>query len=515
MNPPTPHVLLRLFAASLSCWCLHLVAAGQTLLFVDDHDILYRPATRRVLHQPQRYAGNPLLTGPTISNQVAYCSVYRDPATGHYQMWYQMTGAGCVVCYAESADGLAWTKPALDVLTFKGIADRNVVMKSYDHYDAAVVVDPPGGDPARRYKMAYWSIPELEGAPADPKEPRGRNGGMYVAFSPDGIHWTQQPGPVLRGNYGRIADPALVGDPAPPGLLNSVSDVIDATYDPVRKKYVVFAKGWIDGPDGRTYWKRSVVRTESDDFLKWSPAQFVMAPDEHDGVRPGAYPGTRQGVQIHSAPAFVHYGVWFGLAQLADFETHGQQPIELAISRDGFAWSRPFRDTMFLPVGAVDQFDTARIWSNATPVVLDDEIRFYYGGAENPWTFGKGEKLWGSKKRMPKTGIGLATLPLDRFAGVRPLEKIGQLTLRARPLAGVKGMTVNADASQGAVRVELLNEQGYRIPGFTKADASPLASDALRQRVTWKDADFTKLPAGDVMIRIHLENAEVFAVTLE
>jgi len=495
---------------------LRTLASAETLLFVDDHDILYRPATQRTLHQPVRHKGNPLLVGPSIKHQVAYCSVYRDAEANRYQMWYQMTGAGCVVCYAESKDGIVWTKPELDILTFKGIPDRNVVLTSSDHYDAAVVVDAPGGpDPARRYKMAYWSIPEPEGVPADPKEPRGRNGGMYVAFSPDGIHWTKHEPPVLRGNYGRITDPPFTGDTVPLGLLNSVSDVIDATYDPVRKKYVVIAKGWIDGPDGRTFWKRSVVRTESDDFITWSPARVVMAPDEFDGKKPGAYPGTRQGVQLHSAPAFPYNGMWFGLIQLADFETHGLQPVELALSRDhGFTWSRPFRDTMFIPVGKPDAFDTGRIWSNATPVVLEDEIRLYFGGAENPWTFGKAEKEWGSKKKMPQTGIGLATLPRDRFAGLKPLERIGQITLKPRSLAGVKSITVNTAAVKAAVRVELLDAQGYRIPGFTKTDAVPITGDQLRQAATWKEADLSKLPAGEVMIRLHLDRAEAFAITL-
>jgi hypothetical protein len=170
---------------------------------------------------------------------------------------------------------------------------------------------------------------------------------------------------------------------------------------------------------------------------------------------------------------------------------------------------------MFLPVGAVDQFDTARLWSNATPIVLENEIRFYYGGAENPWTFGKGEREWGSKKKMPKAGIGLATLPLDRFAGVRPLEKIAQVTLRPRSLAGITSLSLNADASAGAIRVELLDASGYRLPGFTKAEAAPLTGDSLRHRAAWKEADLTKLPAGEVTIRIHLENAELFALTLE
>jgi hypothetical protein len=241
-----------------------------------------------------------------------------------------------------------------------------------------------------------------------------------------------------------------------------------------------------------------------------------MAPDEFDGRRPAAYPGTRQGVQLHSAPAFTRHGVWFGLIQLADFESNGRQPIELALCRDGgFTWARPFRQTMFLPVGAPDTFETARIWSNATPVILENEMRFYYGGAENPWDYGNAERVWGSKKKIPKTGIGFATLPLDRFAGVRPLEKIGQITLKARSLAGTKGVTLNADASGGTVRVELLDSQGYRLPGFTKSEAAPLTGDQLRHRVAWQKAELSQLPAQEITIRIHLENAEVFALTLE
>ena len=507
--------LLILVAAVCLGASLHARAAEErTILFVDDHDILYRPATRRVLHQPQRHEANPLLTGPTIKHQVAYCSVHRDAATGRWQMWYQMTGAGVVVCYAESADGIAWTKPVLDVLTFKGIPDRNVILTSPGHYDAAVIVDPAGGDAERRYKMAYWSIPPAD-APENPKDPRGTGGGMFVAFSPDGIHWTKQPGPVLHGTYGRIVDPPLVGERQTFGQLSSVSDVLDAMFDPLRKKYVVYSKAWIDGPDGRTFWKRAIARTESDDFLKWSAPQLVMAPDEFDGVRPAAFPGTRQGVQLHGAPVFIRHGVYFSLLQVADFETHGQQPVELAISRDGLAWSRPFRATPFLPVNEAGKFDSGRIWSNATPVVLGDEMRFYYGGAENPWTFGKDEKEWGSKKKLPQTGIGLATLPLDRFAGLRPLEKIAQVTLRPRSLAGVKNITLNAAAKDGAVRVEILNAEGYRIPGFTKADAVPMTADDISQEARWKEKQLADLPPGRYILRVHLEKAELFAVTLK
>ena len=105
----------------------------------------------------------------------------------------------------------------------------------------------------------------------DPKDPRGRNGGMYVAFSPDGIHWTQRPDPVLHGTYGRIGDPPFRDDPVPLGVPNSVSDVIDATYDPVRKKYVVFAKGWIDVPASTLYRAAEIDRGALELSLRVGP----------------------------------------------------------------------------------------------------------------------------------------------------------------------------------------------------------------------------------------------------
>ena len=47
-----------------------------------------------------------------------------------------------------------------------------------------------------------------------------------------------------------------------------------------------------------------------------------------------------------------------------------------------------------------------------------------------------------------------------------------------------------------------------------KADAVPLTGDNLRHEAAWKTATPGGLPSAEVMIRIHLENAEVFAITL-
>lgn len=54
-----------------------------------------------------------------------------------------------------------------------------------------------------------------------------------------------------------------------------------------------------------------------------------------------------------------------------------------------------------------------------------------------------------------------------------------------------------------------------RLPVLTKRDAVPLTGDHLRHRVTWTGDDLARFPAGDVIIRIHLESAGVFALTIE
>lgn len=124
-----------------------------------------------------------------------------------------------------------------------------------------------------------------------------------------------------------------------------------------------------------------------------------------------------------------------------------------------------------------------------------------------------------------KSGVGLVTLPLDRFAGIRsdpelPTVKmkkppnIGQITLKPLDLAACRKITLNADASSGTVRAELLDADGFRVPGFTKAESSVLHGDSLRHVIEWKGGDLAKLARAPHMLRLHLENATVFAVTL-
>lgn len=504
--------------------------AERTILLVDDHAVLYRSGTRRVMHPAVRQSTQPLIAEEKPWEvAIAWTSCYRNPRTGKLQLWYQAYAGKAaqqkthesLVCYAESTDGITFTKPNLGLHSFNDIEDTNIVLLGNggygDRYGNAVVVDEHEPDPQHRYKMAYydWSF---DGA--------REVAGLHVAFSPDGIRWHKHGGALTHTSYGgRGLQPPLSDDDPyvetalPDGRVRktwhlplTMSDAADVMYDPQRKLFAIYGKAWINGPDGALVWKHAMGRIESSDFLTWSKPQLLLFPDEFDPPE----------IEFHTSPVFYHAGCYFCLNQMLDRRAEGGIYLELMISRDGIAWQRPFRDQPFLPRGAQGAFDSGSLFSNATPVMLDDEMRFYYG-AYGSTAIGGGQSILGSQQQ---SGVGLATLARDRFAGLRPvavsaqptlrkpLENIGQVTLKPIDLTDCREILINADASQGALAVELLNADGYRVRGFSKDDCQPLTTDALRHTVSWRNQKLAELPPGRYMLRLHLDNAEVFAATL-
>ena len=94
------------------------------------------------------------------------------------------------------------------------------------------------------------------------------------------------------------------------------------------------------------------------------------------------------------------------------------------------------------------------------------------------------------------------------------METIGQITLKAIDLSRCGEITLNADAIGGTIRVEVLNRQGYRVRGFSKEDAEPIKGDSLGHRVRWINRTVSDLEDGFYRLRLHLDQATVFALTL-
>jgi hypothetical protein len=477
----------------------------RTLLFVDDHHVLYRSGTHLKVHPLKKYSKKPVLAGRVKPWEIAigWSAAYRDPQSGLYQLWYQAFSGrvaqektkACVVCYAESKDGLEWIRPALNLFSYNGINDTNIVLIGNGghsfNYGPSIVVNPQDPDRSRRYKMAYFDWSKQNGQEYP---------GLSVAFSGDGIHWRKYPqAPLLRAAYGDYGEALPYSDEAgrPWSVPLSISDALEAMYDPKRRSYEIYTKMWIDRPDGGMFWKHAMGRTVSSDFIHWSKPEMVLAPDDLDPPW----------LEFHASPVFYYNDCYFAILQILHREVGGGIiDVELATSRDGLRWERPFRDDFFLKRGDANHFDSGSIFLDNTVIYLDDEFRFYYGGYSGGATGGDDYSF--------NSGIGLATMERDRFASMKPFDHIGQITLKPVDLTGVKDCAINGSASTGSIRVEVLDAEGRRVHGFTRDDTSPLTGDRLAMSPRWNGRTLSALSPGRYMLRLHLENAEVFALSL-
>lgn len=510
----------------------------RTILFVDDQDVLYRPGTYKRVVTFGKETTNPVVAPERQwEGMIGWTSVYRDPATGRFQMWYQAyqqrrtedSRLRSVVCYAESGDGVNWVKPNLGLFPFYEETDTNIVLIGSgghsDRYCNSVFVDDRDPDPAKRYKMLYYDWSLGEGAEG--------GAGVRLAFSPDGIRWTKVDRVLSKTSYGGKWEQPPFSDET--GYVEtrskkrvsrswrvpqSMSDGLDFFYDERRAAYVVYGKMWLPGPDGGMAWKHGMGRITSKDLLNWTKPEVVLTTNDRDPPH----------IEFHTSPVFPYNGLYLSLNQTLDRDA-GIIDTELMSSRDGDAWNRDFANIPVIPRGTPDRFDAGSILTNAYPVILEDKILFYYGAYRGTAVGGSGlnRQVAGSTDYF--SGVGLATTPRDRFVVVRPdpdapvkeqkkggpklVNTIGNVTLKALDLAGATEILVNADATGGTVRVELLTEDGYRLRGFTKDDAEPITGDGLRLAARWREKTLRDLPAGRHLIRVHLENAGLHAVTIK
>jgi len=508
-----------------------VVEKGVRQLFLDDEGVEGLEGLRRVVNQPTRHPENPVVQGEypwEKASTSVYGTALFDEAMGRFRLWYLCTPGplpsgrkwvevggyrrvtNCtLVGYATSLDGIHWEKPFLNQLSFEGSTENNLVKIGIDNPEGiSILFDPQDPDPARRYKAFFWdrrvsppgdpSPPKLGGmeggqggvnegrggasgpAPAPvPQEPPGLTpaqaaGGLWVAFSPDGLTW-QTHGPVL-----------------PQG-----SDTTQAVvYDPKINRYVAF---------GRFGFGRNVARTESEDFLHWTEPKLVLTPDAKDG--PAA--------QIYGMPTDLYEGLYLGMFWIYREGTDGKIDTQLAVSRDGLHWKRVADRQTFLPNAPDGARDDGMSRVVGRYIVRGDTIYLYYSMVNGPH---RGPKFPTVERKFPPA-IGLVTLRRDGFVSLDAGEEEGRVL--TRPFVLPDGdLYVNVDVTppapsldKGGVRVTVCDEAGRPWPGFE--NSQPLTVDSTRARVEWTGANLGSLRGRTVRLGFTVQRGKLFSYWLE
>ena len=347
--------------------------------------------------------------------------------------------------------------------------------------------DPAAKTPDRKYKMIYRET--LDGNYGGDFDTRFLPSphGVYTAFSPDGVHWSGETGPIIP-------------------MADSFHSVL---WDPKLARYVAHSrhKIYITDATGR-HSQRKVLQSESEDFIHWTRYGVIMEPDGEDP------PQNRQFYNMEWMP---YEGVFIGFLAVyhvapgpkrhKPYEAWDDKiDMQLTFSRDNRHWIRAGNRQVFLPTSALPgDYDFGMIWNVLQhPIVVGDEIFIYYLGASG---------LHGSYYRKEVEGgvIALAKLRLDGFVSLDVGSSLGTVTTRPMTTTGDK-LIVNADARFGSIRVEVLEADGSPVKGFGKEDADPLTGDSVRHEVTWNGkGSMSRLRAAPFALRFHMDRAKLYS----
>lgn len=449
---------------------------GPWQLFVDDYLVSAKDKVVRTYHAFEKHLSNPLIKAdkPWEGNNVyVYGTVLPNESEPGYRMWYhalpEREGDDAYrLLYATSRDGLAWDKPDLGIVDYKGSKQNNIFIRrgSRDHI-LSIIHTPWEKDPAHRYLMINF----------DGDVPDKQNGYM-AGWSADGIHWTNASDKVVFSKGG---------------------DVGQFLYDFHKHEYVGYVK---NGANVSGMRRRAVGRIASKDPVKWPDPSLVIAPDTFDD----RWAKGIQRTSFYGLSAFAYESMYVGFLWVfrATDETEGyfDGPIfcEMVTSRDGVNWLRQEPDRKpVLDIGPAGTWDRGMVFSATQPIVVNDKLWLYYGGVDG---LHAGREPWHG-------GIGLATLRKDGFASLD--AKDDEAFVTTKRLAGARGpLHVNCSATGGELRVEVLNADGKVVPGYSREDCNAVTGDSIDEVVTWKQRK--ELPAGSsIRLRFLLRKASLYS----
>ncbi len=465
--------------------------AVRTLFAFDQVSIPFSQNLKIEMRQPKKMPGNPVMTrgAPGTPDSWAvqfYGSILREQ--GKFRMWYVAKGddslekarpssASWHVAYAESTDGVHWTKPDLGLVEFRGSRKNNLVFMdpaSLGVLNVKVISDPEEPDPARRYKMAAHVFFMNQNV---------KLGSLATFVSADGLRWTM----------------VTKAEPVEGNLVKADLLLPPVHFEPAGGLYRWEGMYYISGQNAysgsRPYHGRVARGYFSPDFVRWAPANAInfVRPAQHTLLGPGR---SRDGEQTHEGIAVWNRGnVLLGISG----RWHGAMEwkgvtidLGFVLSNDGVSFREPAHEWTFLPRGEDGAWDQGGLLQGQGFENIGDQTYIYYG-AWDP-------RIW--EEAPARGGVGIATLPRDRFGDLRvdernkgsgpyemPVLASEFITAAIPAKAGLsQQLFLNADGlgAEAGLKIELLGAEGQPLPEFSGKNAAMVRQSGFQTPILWK-----------------------------
>ncbi len=460
----------------------------ETLFSFDRVSIPYTQNLSLKMRSPTRHPQNPVLTrgmpgSPDAMGVQFYGSIIHDG--DRYRMWYvaydddeqnKIATSRWRVAYAESRDGLHWTKPDLGLVEYHGNKNNNLILTDPSPMGVVnlkVLYEPEEPNPEYRYKISthvYFRH-------------NTRLGTLAPFASADGLRWK------------------LLTDATPIKAELKESDLVipGFHFEPCGGLYkwegMYYACGQNAMQAPMPVQGRVIRMHRSPDFIQWSTTNSIgfVRSTQHEYLGPGrSLEGeqTHEGISVWNRKNILLgiYGQWHGAKEWKDITVD----LGFVISHNGVNFHEPSHDWVFLKRGEDNAWDQGGLLQGQGFENIGDQTFVYYG-AWDPRTRG-----------AARGGVGIATLPRDRFADlvVDELAKgpgdyqqpnITSEFTTANLIRGDKPSRrfyVNVDGlgPEAKLRIELLDEKEQPIPAYVGKNAATIDTNGFQTPIAWNNA---------------------------
>jgi hypothetical protein len=457
----------------------------QRVIFVD-LDLIDRLEGAQVLmHRPEDKGKVIDLNKPWEGIFCGYTTIIKDGALyrAYYRGWPALKATGkkgsksanpdehlSTTCYAESKDGIHWVKPLLKLQKINGSVENNVILarEAATHNFSPFLDSKPDAPANQRYKALGGT---LEG------------GGLFAYSSADGIHWK------------KLSDQPITKN----GMFDSQNVCFWSVSEGF---YICYFRTW-SGTGYKGY--RTVSRITSTDFLHWSepvamtfgdtpPEQlytqqtspYFRAPQIYIAIGGRLMEGRQVLTPEQAAKIKVDSGYF-----------HDVSDAYFMTSRGGSRYNRMFMESFIRPgTGAGDWVSRTNYPALNVVQTGPEEMSVYVN----------------KDYAQPTACLERYALRLDGFTSLYAPYKGGEMVTKPFTFSGSELEINYATSAAGEISMEIQDERGEPVPGFTLKDMQRLTGNEISRMVSWNGNQNLKTLAGKpVRLHIYLKDADLYS----